>query len=268
MSYNVERGFHSREHHLERHRLEAAQRIVRQVNPDILALTEANYGGLNSQGVRMDYQQIFGFSYGQWGGYRVFGPRHGDEGGNCLLSSFPLQAEVINFSHKGAVRGRITLKEHDLEEKIVTVAVVHPSYSIDDNMKISELRTLLENRKEPYLLTGDFNTLHPDDVYDYDELVKEFAAFDQQEVHKMFDNWKKAECVSWILQQGLVDAFLPESRQSTVPTFYAYGRKQKGVRLDFTFHSTGLKVKEAYVLKNEDTEIASDHYPIVVKFEI
>src|SRR3989338_5916199 len=120
MSYNIERGFHTSDHILEEHRLQAAQRAVKYVKPDILALTEASYGGPNSQGIRTDYQQIFQFPYGQWGGYRVFGPRHGDEGGNCLLSSFPLQAEVINFSHKGAVRGKFSL-----ENKIVTVDVVH-----------------------------------------------------------------------------------------------------------------------------------------------
>lgn len=179
MSYNIERGFHNSDHLFQEQRLQAAQRAVQQVKPDILALTEACYGGSNSHEVRMDYQQIFGFPYGQWGGYRVFGPRHGNEGGNGLLSSFPLQAEVINFSHKGAVRGYITI-----ENKILTVDVVHPSYSIDDREKISELSSLVRNHTTPYILTGDFNTLHPDDVYDYEELAKEFAAFDQQKVKK------------------------------------------------------------------------------------
>ena len=263
MSYNIERGFHSHDHLLEKHRLQAAQRAVTQVKPDLLALTEACYGGPNSQGIIMNYQQLFQFAYGKWGGYQFFGKERSDYGGNCLLSKFPLEAEVINFSHKGAVRGRV-----DLGTKILTIDVVHPSYSIGDSMKISELSTLVGSRNEPYILTGDFNTLHPDDIYDYDELSKEFADFDQQKVKWLFDNWKKAECISWILQQGLQDSFPPESRQSTVPTVYAYGRKQKGVRIDFTFHTPDLKVKEAYVLKNDDTEIASDHYPIVAKFEI
>jgi len=269
MSYNIERGFHNSEHIFQEQRLQAAQRIVQQVKPDILALTEANYGGLNSHGTKMDYQQIFGFPYGQWGGYRVFGPRHGDEGGNCLLSSFPLQAEVINFSHKGAVRGKIQLEDKiNFQTKNITMDVVHPSYSISDKEKITELSSLVKNYPAPYILTGDFNTLHPDDVYDWNLLNQEFAEFDQHKVQKMFDIWKKAECVSWILQQGLLDAFPLSARQSTVPTFYAYKRKQKGVRIDFAFHSSELLVKEAYVLKNDDTEIASDHYPIVVKFEI
>ncbi len=268
MSYNIERGFHKPDHVFEEHRLQAAQRAVQQVKPNILALTEACYGGPNSHGIRMDYQQLFNFPYGQWGGYRVFGPRGGDYGGNALLSRFPLQSKVVNFSHKGAVRGSIFLEDElTLEKKVVTIDVVHPSYSITDQQKILELRQLVENHPSPYLLTGDFNTLHPDDIYDWNLLAHEFTAFEQQKVQKLFDNWKKAECVSWILQQGLQDAFPPKARQSTVPTFYAYGRRQKGVRLDFTFHSPDFKIVEAYVLKNEDTEIASDHYPIVVRFE-
>lgn len=263
MTYNIERGFHNEEHIFQEHRLQAAQRVVQQVKPNLLALTEACYGGPNSQGLKIDYQKLFDFPYGQWGGYRVFGPRHGNEGGNALLSNFPLQAEVIQFSHKGAVRGKMKL-----EDKILTLDVVHPSHSIGDDKKITELSSLVGNYNPPYILTGDFNTLHPDDVYDWNMLAQDFAAFDQQKVQGMFETWKKAECVSWILQQGLQDAFPLEARQSTVPTFYAYGRKQKGVRLDFTFHTSDLKVVEAYVFKNEDTEIASDHYPIVVKFEI
>ena len=269
MSYNIERGFHNSDHLFQEQRLQAAQRAVRQVNPDLLALTEACYGGPNSHGIIMNYQQLFQFPYGQWGGYRVFGPRGGDHGGNALLSQFPLEGKVIQFSHKGATEGRIILRDNiNLKDKILTVKVVHPSYQTDDKEKIVELSYLMENHTASYILTGDFNTLHPDDAYDYEELAREFAAFDQQKVRKMFDNWKKAECVSWILQQGLQDAFPSSSRQSTVPTSYAYGRKQNGVRMDFTFHSSDLVVKDAYVLKNDDTEIASDHYPIVVVFEL
>ena len=263
MTYNIERGFHSRNHLLEEHRLQAAQRIVQQVKPDLLALTEACYGGPNFHGIKMDYQQLFDFRYGQFGSYPVIGPRKSDEGGNCLLSQFPMQGEAIQLAYKGAVRGKIRL-----EDKILTVDLVHPSYSVDDKEKISTLRPLISGRQEPYLLTGDFNTVHPDDKYDWDQLVCDLQSYDPEKTAWIVENWRKAELVSWLLEQGLHDAFPPESRQSTVPTPYTYGKKMAGVRMDFTFHSPDLKVLEAYVLKNEDTEIASDHYPIVVKFEV
>ena len=263
MSYNIERGFHSRGHILEDARLQAAQRVVKQINPDILALTEACYGGINSQGFVMDYKEIFDFAYAKFGGYPKFGPRKGDEGGNCLLSQFPMQAEAIHLAYKGAVRGQIRL-----EDKLLTIDVVHPSYSVDDKEKISTLRPLITGHQKPYLLTGDFNTVHPEDKYDWSRLVQELMSFNPEKAKSIVENWCNAELVSWILKQGLEDAFSLEARESTVPTPYACENDTSGVRMDFFFKSPCLTVKEAYVVKNEDTEVASDHYPIVGIFEI
>ncbi len=38
--------------------------------------------------------------------------------------------------------------------------------------------------------------------------------------------------------------------------------------MDFIFASPEFRVVDSYVLKNEQTEIASDHYPVVATFEI
>ncbi len=257
MSYNIERGFHTPDHILEEHRLQAAQRAVQQVNPDILALTEAYYGGPNSHGIKMNYQQLFNFSCGQFAGYRS---KKGDEGGNCLLSQLPLQAKSVPLKYKGAVRGKIKL-----EDKIFTIDVVHPSYSVDDQEKISTLRPLIVNRQNPYLLTGDFNTIHPEDKYDWNMVLLGLQqSFSSEKASWIVENWRKAELVSWLLKQGLEDAFPLGCREPTCPN----RKKQSAVRMDFCFTSLDLKVLEAYVLKNEDTDIASDHYPIVVKFKI
>ena len=70
LSYNIERGFHTRDHVLDKKRLEAAQRIVAEIKPDILALTEACYGAPNTQQILMDYREIFCFAYGQFGGFK------------------------------------------------------------------------------------------------------------------------------------------------------------------------------------------------------
>jgi len=263
MCYNIERGFHSRDHVLEESRLKAAQRIVKQVNPDILALTEACYGGPNSHKIDMNYKQIFNFPYGQFGGYPGFGPRQGDEGGNCLLSKLPMEAEAVKLAFKGAVRGKI-----QLEDQVLNVDVVHPSYSVDDNEKIKTLTPLITSGEAPYIVTGDFNTLHPEDQYDWNELREELQSFEPSKVEQIITTWQNPHLVNWLLSLGLVDAFSSDERESTVPTFYTYNKHTKGVRMDFTFMSPELKVKESYVLKNDDTEFASDHYPIVSIFEL
>ncbi len=263
LSYNIERGFHSRDHVLEEKRLQAAQRVVAEVKPDIVALTEACYGRENTQGILMDYKALFGFEYGKFGGFNIFGPNKSDEGGNCLLSKFPMQGEAVTLKYKGAVRGRI-----ELDERVLMVDVVHPSYSIADVEKISTLRPLVENRSEPYILTGDFNTVHPDDAYDWDAVRAGLMKFNAQKADWVVENWQNPKLVPWLFEQRLCDAFAVARREPTVPTPYGSDYWPSGVRMDFFFHSPGIRVLDAYVLKNKDTEIASDHYPIVGVFEI
>ncbi len=263
MTYNIERGFHSRDHHLEEHRLLAAQRAVREVNPDLLAITEACYGRENSKGILMDYQRIFDFPYFHFAGYQHFGPNRGDEGGNCLLSRLPMSAITFPLAYKSAVRAKITL-----EEQVLTVDVVHPSYKVSDAQKISTLAPLFLTRPALYLLTGDFNTINPQDQIDFSLLAQELRRSIPKEAEAVVERWREASLVPWLTKRGLRDAFPPEARESTVPTTSAYGHKMEGARIDFFFVSTPVKVNETFVLKNADTEIASDHYPIVGKFEI
>ncbi len=265
MTYNIERGLHSRDHTLEQHRLAAAQRAVQLVNPDLLALTEACYGGPNSQNIVMDYAKLFGFPYSHFSPFTTFGPRKGDEGGNCLLSRFPLQAETVQLAHKSALRAKISL-----EDKLLNIDVIHPSPSVTDAEKIRTHHHLITSRQTPYILTGDFNTVSPEDLpsYDFQQLAKEIQAYNPEKAELIIENWKNAEFVRWLLNEGLNDAFSEEARKSTVPTNYAYGKPQPGVRMDFIFTSPDVETKTAYVLKNPDTEIASDHYPIVGIFRI
>ena len=263
ITYNVERGFHSRRHKLNAGRLAAAQKAVRMVNPDILALTESCYGGKNSQKITMNYQEIFGFPYGKFGGYPCFGPRKGNEGGNCLLSKYPMEAEVIKLASKGAVRGRITL-----EDTVLTIDVVHPSCSMDDLKKIQTLEPLILKRARPYMMTGDLNTVHPDDHHDWGRLRDELMEFDKKMAYNIISCWQQAVLVRWLLGIGLSDAFPESRRESTVPTPYAFNEPRAGVRMDFFFVSPEIKVIDAYVLKDKNTAKASDHYPIVGVFDV
>ncbi len=263
MTYNIERGFHSRDHTLEEQRLQAAQRAVQAVNPDILALTEACYGGPNSQHIERDYAKLFDFPQSHFGSFPKFGPRGGDEGGNCLLSRLPMEAETVQLAYKSAVRAKITL-----DDKLLNIDLIHPSPSVTDAEKIETHRHLITSRQAPYILTGDFNTVHPQDQYHFKNLEQDIRSYNPKKAKLIIDNWRKAQFVRWLLQLGLKDAFEKRDRQSTVPTPYAYEGKKVGVRMDFFFTSRDIGVERAYVLKNPHTEIASDHYPIVGVFNI
>jgi len=263
MCYNIERGFHSSDHHMELHRIQAAQRAVKIIKPDILALTEACYGGPNMQGISMDYRQIFGLPYGQFGGYPVFGPKKGDEGGNCILSRLPMYARPIILEKKGAIRAQIAL-----EKRVLMLDVVHPSYSTTDEEKITVLQPLLASRKEPYIITGDFNTVHPDDTYDWDALLREITESMPKRAEQLLHTWRHPKLVQWLLEQNLIDSFAGKRKEATVPTPHGNPKSTVGVRMDFLLCSPDIRVKDAYVLKNADTAVASDHYPIVAKVVI
>lgn len=263
MSYNIERGFHTLDHILDKDRLHAAQRAVKRVQPDVLALTEACYGGKNSQGIRMNYQAIFNFPHGQFGGYPTFGSWRGDEGGNCLLSRLPMQARAVQLAYKGAVHAQIPL-----DEKVLTIDVVHPSYSVSDEEKLKTLSPLLSTRTHPYVITGDFNTVHPDEEYDWETITNALMDFNPDKAHATIEIWKRAQLVKHFFGIGLIDAFPESARESTVPSWYVYQERREGVRMDFAFVSPDIDVIDAYVLKNEDTDVASDHYPIVTVLNV
>ncbi len=264
MTYNIWRGFHSKDHILQRERLEAAQRLVHHEKPNVLALVEACYGGKNSLGNIMDYQSLFGFTHGIWGGYPFFGNKKLDIGGNALLSRYPLDATVVSLPSKSAVSTSISL-----DDRLLRIDVVHPSASLGDLANVDVLRPLLgTHRTGHYVLTGDFNALSPDDVYEHERLVQELRQFYKDLPLEHIQELLQRNLIRWILTHNLRDAFEDSTkRASTVPTSAKHGRKVVGMRIDYFFVSDTIKVKDAYVLKNDDTEIASDHYPIVGIFE-
>ena len=256
MTYNIYRGFHSKKHVFEPERLALAQQIVVDENPDVLCLTEACYGGLNKHGISMEYQNLFKFPFGCWGGYNKF--NGGDEGGNCLLSKYPFQAEVVAIGEKGAIRGRI-----NLDDKVLHLDVVHPSVDWSDADKLVKMQPLLSSREMPYVMTGDFNALSPQDHYDREHLVWECRRFEGSNAEAFVDDLLQRNFVTEILAWGLRDGFEnPVKRVSTVPTRMKYGEALQGMRIDYFFISKDISVEDAYVLKNDKTDCASDHYPI------
>ncbi len=263
LTYNIERGFHSSDHRLEQHRLDAAKNIVNKVNPDLFAIIEACYAAPNKQQIAMDYRTIFNFPYEHIGSYPQFGPRKGDEGANCLLSKLPLSAQTIQLNYKSAIRSSIPISH-----QVLTLDVVHPSYSATDQEKIETLTPLLNSKTNPYLVTGDFNTVHPNDTQNWDTIRTELQSFNKDKVEWIIQNWQNPKLIPWLEQQNLRDSLPKENRQSTVPTFYTYNKHCKGVRMDFTFVSSNIKIIDSYILKNSDTEIASDHYPLITIFEV
>ena len=256
MEYNIEHGFHSSGHVLDPTRVAAAQRVVAQEHPDILVLIEACYGQANDYCKPMNYSEIFDFPHSFHVSYSFRGKL--PIGGHSVLSNREFKGEEIFLSNKKGIRASIPL-----DGRVLTLDAVHPSPSISDDKKLESIQPLLRSKKVPYIITGDFNALSPDDSYDEGLLAEELKVFP---VDVSVSDWLKCKVVRGIFDSGLKDALHPSKRTSTVPT-YIEGRRKIGTRIDYMFITPEIKVIDSYVIKTADTNIASDHFPLVGIFE-
>lgn len=258
MQYNILHGFHGvvTPFQFEEERLKAAKEVVRQENPDILALTEAAYGGSNPFGIRMDYAEIFGYPYS------YFAPRGNYEWGNCLLSKFPIQGETITLPNRTALRVKA-----NLGTKILTVDIFHPDINITEDERVDAIKPLLANIPDCYILTGDFNSISDEDQYDKEKMLAGFKRFDKNPELSVAELFRR-KLVPYVKSQGLKDAFSPETRHYTIPTNMCSTIKDSAMRIDYFFVPSKMKILKTKVVINDLTERASDHYPIVAILDI
>lgn len=262
MEFNILNGFHSesfgnegKPQVFQPERQAAAVEIVRRVNPDILVLCEANFGWPTTiSPVVVDYQKVFGYEY-------YFLGRSGERSGTAILSRFPFQGEDYSMFQRPHVRG------HFLAGRL-TLDVVHPHPSLLDIEKEKLFRSVTRDRRDPYILCGDFNALSPQDRYDRAQLVKGFARItDKPEA--AVDNMLNSEAVKHLLDAGLVDTFVRcgKSWEHTVPTDLRSPHKDTAIRMDYILFA-GRKVLDAGVVLGKNVEMASDHRPVYAVLEI
>ena len=75
-----------------------------------------------------------------------------------------------------------------------------------------------------------------------------------------------------VISENLIDSYLACNKkyQGTLPTKnYALSKNKTGtMRIDYLFCSKEFKVLESGILKNNFSELASDHYPIYALLEL
>lgn len=263
MAYNLLFAFHERHGRMmiaHDERQQAAIEVIRTEAPDVLALTEAVYGGYYNLFLRPDYQRLFGLEH-------LAQACYAGDWGSCLLSRFPIvQAErwPLGKNARNVVMPalRATL---DVDGRPLHLDVVHPSPHVSEAERVEAFRPLLESRASPYLLTGDFNALSDEDPYDLDTMMEQMRPHVPEPeplARRMLDRQLIAE----IRAAGLRDAFPVESRTHTIPTALDRPHATQGVRLriDYVFASPDLRVEHAAVIQSAAADRASDHYPIVV----
>jgi exodeoxyribonuclease-3 len=134
-------------------------------------------------------------------------------------------------------------------------------------LRLPEIDLLIREQK-PYgykVLMGDLNSLSLADGYD-ETVIEKFNPMQEKKFTRggklCFDAMKKFE------ENGYVDAgiVLGKNKERTAPTEVNEFDAHSDMRLDYVLVSASLedKLSDYRVIRNELTDKASDHYPVVV----
>lgn len=263
ITYNIKNGFFDRDENdkliLNKKRQEVAQKIIKKENPEILIITEADFAErkYNPQ----NYKRIFKYLHG------VFVDKSLKERGFGIgiLSKYPI-IESCKYALKKSRWIRTSIK---IKDKIIHIDAIHPNPLNTITEKISLFKKALKNKKHPYILAGDFNSISPEDKYDKNKLLKGFIRRfnNEREAKEVVNKILKKETIRLILKEGLIDTYKKKNKKWD----YTYHTKLSGnsyMRIDYIFCSDDIKIVDSGIIKNILTEKASDHYPIFAILEI
>ena len=248
---------------LEREKL--SQKIIKKENPDIVMLSEVCFLQKNKSGIIQNYKKIFGYKY--WFG--ATDPYVDIDWGVGILSKFPI-VEAYDYITKHSRWIRVLIK---INKKVITFDVTHPDQYHNEHQRMQWFKTVIRDRKNPYVIGGDLNAFSPDDKYDKEKLIIGFEAGykpeEKYKARKIVEDILQGKAISLLLKNGLVDTYKIKNR-GFGHSFHTslIGSNPDLSRLDYIFCSKDFKVTNSGIIKNKLTEKASDHYPIFAELEI
>lgn len=252
---------------------------IRTQDPDILALQEMN--GFTAQnpdfapkGANPLNLQKLAASYGH---PHVFIVREPAPDGSisfpvAITSKYP----IVNVTRviENASHGFITA---EIEGHHFVVTHFHPFSSEKRGHEIDQILATVKSKPaaNKWLLMGDLNSVSPLDKSEYDNnLLRNFIREDRKK-RPHNQNLGKDDELDYSVQQkvlgaGFVDAlkmfhpqFIP-----TAPTKLFYDQSSHPLRYDYVYVSENMKsdVVKCEVIKDEFTDVYSDHYPVLLIF--
>ena len=230
--------------------------VVNSEAPDYLTLNEANTFANDNSKILKEFAHATGFPYFEIAlsgemDYHV-----------AVFSKYPfIKIDKLQPLARACIVAKI-------ESPIgrISIASLHLTPYSED-LRHPEIDKILEFQKseENRILMGDMNSLSKNDNYNV-EIVKNFNV--EQTKKFTTDGVLRFDAIDKIMSVGYFDsAFeLGENHETTVPTKSNQDPAHKFMRLDYIFVSKPLveRLKSYKVIKNELTDIASDHYPITL----
>jgi len=264
MFYNVWHGFHKEERNFdgsfdfEEERLRAAQTVVARERPNILALAEACFVRSDQLHRTLNYRELFNMEC------EFYAPSEGEWGSSVLSNFSIISGQNYRMHNRSFFKTRIAVGK-----RIVNFDFMHPHPSLSEEEKQRFVRASLRDMAAPYILAGDFNAISDEDCYDETKLFNGFSTFDtnaQETIGRLLQRLAIRE----VRKHGLIDTYRARNIDFdyTIPTNRRSLNKDSGIRIDYIFCSSDFRVKDARIIKCAETDIASDHYPVVAVLEM
>jgi len=231
--FNALHGFHSTSSPFrpELDRIYAAQRVIHACRPDILGITEACYSAANPYGQKLDYGRMFSMPSSHvtpWGQH---------EWANAILAKHQIESrKSIAFGSRTASRSRISIGGRFA----ITVDLCHTDPADDEETRCEALNRLINSRpRKHYVLMGDLNA-----------------------------SWShRSGMLEQLRASGMFDA-MKGSSAYTAPTPPYRSDHRPPARIDFIWCSEDITVVQAGIIRTDDAEIASDHYPVYARVNL
>ena len=250
MTYNILDGGEGR--------LDLILKVIKTENPDFLVVNEVN--GFEKDDKINNFSREIRLPY-----YKLSLSGEYDYH-TAIFSKYPFKEikEIRPLRNAGT----LVVIETELGE--ISIIGVHLAPYTEET-RLTEINLIINQQKQYQnkILMGDMNSLSTGDGYN-EEIIK---GFNENQLSKFTTNGKFSfDVINKITSSSYIDTaevFRKES-VSTVPTEITQDEANlTEMRLDYIFVSDSLKnkIKSYSVVKNNLTNKASDHYPVVIEIK-
>lgn len=239
-------------------RLQIIIDVIKSQSPDYVTINEANTFSANNNKILKQVAKEIGTPY-----FDI--ALSGDMDYHVAVFS---KYRLLNIRKLQPLDRACLISETETPIGLISIASLHLT-PFSEKLRDRELDLILEEQKSfpNRILTGDMNSLSVEDNYP-NNLVSEF---NKVQLNKFTSHGSiRFDAVNKILSLGYYDAAVLKKRnhEPTVPTLINEDLAHSNLRLDYCFISKSLvpHLKKYKVVKNNFTNRASDHYPIITEF--
>jgi endonuclease/exonuclease/phosphatase family metal-dependent hydrolase len=250
--YNIFKGGGSR--------LPRIEKILKAARPDVIGILEANGWDAHQERLRKQVQKMLGARCAQLTTTKT----------GYHLTAFSNAQPKKFIRHKTGFHHAVTGATFDIPRLGQLAVLFYHANPFSEETRVAEYRRLLRILKKfPHaVVMGDFNAISPRDPYG-----KAFLARVKKcGIKKFGTNKLRFDAIRTLERGGMIDAAhaLKKPFTATAPTPWNRDRMHSvPVRLDYAFVTHSLKpfLKNFRVLKNADSNRASDHFPILLELK-